>query len=567
LTGTPAPAPVVCQVSLRARVTVGEPFFEHGRALTLGRVGSVDARPGDLVAVRITAPGQGVVVAHLGPAGDVSAVLHGLAVEAGAAAPWPAEVVAEVARLPQQPPDDPAGRTDLRSVLTFTIDPADARDHDDALSLHDDRVLVHIADVAAFAPEGGAIDAEAARRATSVYLPGRVDPMLPERLSSDLCSLLPGRDRWAVTVEVGVSGPLRAFRSVIRSDHRLTYDEAEAMLAGGEGPPGLVAALRLLDGRAREWAEARLARGGIAVDTAERTFRIAAGEVMDGHLRTTGAAHRLVEELMLAANEAVAAELATAGAVLPFRVHEPPEPAALAALVERLEALAVPTPPVPEMHSGADAARFAGMLSQTVARYVGTAGRGREAFPGMVLRALRKARYDPVNHGHAGLASRAYCHFTSPIRRHPDLMVHRALLRHLGALSSPPPEAEEMAAAAVHASEAERAAELLERHADDVCAAFLLDRELYDEGWETAFAGEVVGVIESGAFVRFGELYEGYLPGRSWAGEYVNLDPLGVAIVAARSGHRLRLGDAVEVAVRSVDRIAGRVRIRAAGAA
>jgi exoribonuclease R len=146
-------------------------------------------------------------------------------------------------------------------------------------------------------------------------------------------------------------------------------------------------------------------------------------------------------------------------------------------------------------------------------------------------------------------------------------MVHRALLRHLGALSSPPPEAEEMAAAAVHASDAERAAELLERHADDVCAAFLLDRELSDEGWETAFAGEVVGVIESGAFVRFGKLYEGYLPGRSWAGEYVNLDPLGVAIVAARSGHRLRLGDAVEVAVRSVDRIAGRVRIRAAGAA
>jgi len=219
------------------------------------------------------------------------------------------------------------------------------------------------------------------------------------------------------------------------------------------------------------------------------------------------------------------------------------------------------------MHSGADAARFAGMLSQTVARYVGTSGRGREAFPGMVLRALRKARYDPVNHGHAGLASRAYCHFTSPIRRHPDLMVHRALLRHLGALSSPPPAAEEMAAAALHASEAERAAELLERRADDVCAAFLLDRALYHEGWETAFAGEVVGVIESGAFVRFGELYEGYLPGRSWAGEYVNLDPLGVAIVAARSGHRLRLGDAVRVAVRSVDRVAGRVRIRVAGVA
>ncbi|MEP6642377.1 MAG: RNB domain-containing ribonuclease, partial [Gaiellales bacterium] len=297
MTDTPAPAPVVCQVSLRARVTVGEPFFEHGRALTLGRVGSVDARPGDLVAVRITGPGQGVVVAHLGAADDVSAVLHGLAVEAGAAAPWPAEVAAEVARLPEEPPAGLAGRTDLRSVLTFTIDPADARDHDDALSVDGDRVLVHIADVAAFVPEEGAIEAQAARRATSVYLPGRVDPMLPEGLSCGLCSLIPGRDRWAVTVEVGGEGPLRAFRSVIHSDHRLTYDEAEAMLGGGDGPPDLVAALRRLDQVAAGWAAARLARGGIAVETAERTFRIAAGEVMDGHLRRSGAAHRLVEEL------------------------------------------------------------------------------------------------------------------------------------------------------------------------------------------------------------------------------------------------------------------------------
>ena len=346
MTATPARAPVVCRVSLRARVTVGEPFFEHGRALTLGRVGSVDARPGDLVAVEVTGPGRGVVVARLGPADDVAAVLHGVAFEAGAAAPWPAEVAAEVARLPQEPPNDRAGRADLRAVLTFTIDPADARDHDDALSVDGDRVLVHIADVAAFVPEEGAIEAEAARRATSVYLPGRVDPMLPDGLSSGLCSLLPGHDRWAVTVEVGGTGPLRAYRSVIRSDHRLTYEEAELMLTSGEGPSGLVAALRRLDQLARDRAAARLARGGVSVETAERTFRIAAGEVMDGHRRTAGAAHGLVEELMLAANEAVATELAAAGAAMPFRVHEPPEPAALDALVERLEALGVPTPPV-----------------------------------------------------------------------------------------------------------------------------------------------------------------------------------------------------------------------------
>jgi ribonuclease R len=562
LTGLPAQAPVVCEVSLRARLMVGEPFFDHGRPLTLGRVGAVDAAAGDLVAVAVTGPGRGVVTERLGRAGDVSAVLHGLAIEAGAAAPWPEAVAAEVARLPAEPADD-GDRTDLRGVLTFTIDPADARDHDDALSVHGDRVLVHIADVAAFVPEGGAIDCEAARRATSMYLPGRVDPMLPERLSSDLCSLVPGRDRWAVTVQVGGDGPLRAVRSIVRSDHRLTYDEAEAMLATGEGPPALVAALRRLDGLARDRAAARLARGGVALDAPERTFRIEAGAVVEGHSRRSGPAHALVEELMLAANEAVAAELAGAGVAAPFRVHAPPEPDALHALADRLEALAVPTPPRPEVLSPAEAARFAGLVSQAVAGYVRTSGRGRVAFPGMVLRALSKARYDSRNLGHSGLASPAYCHFTSPIRRHPDVMVHRALLRHLGLLAGPQPAAAEVAAAAEHDSDAERAATALERGGDDVCAAFLLEGALYERGWDEAFPGEVVGLIEAGAFVRFGDLYEGYLPGRSWAGEYVELDPLGVALVAARSGRRLRLGDPVTVAVRSVDRAAGRVRIRA----
>jgi len=184
-----------------------------------------------------------------------------------------------------------------------------------------------------------------------------------------------------------------------------------------------------------------------------------------------------------------------------------------------------------------------------------------------VLRALRKARYDPRNLGHAGLASPAYCHFTSPIRLHPDLLVHRALLRRLGALPTPPPEPAAVAAAAAHDSAAEREAELLERTADDVCAAFLLERELYEQGWDASFAGEVVGVIDSGAFVRFGTLFEGYLPGRSWAGEPVDLDPLGVALVARSSGRRLRLGDSIDVAVRAVDRAAGRVRIRASHAA
>jgi len=269
----------------------------------------------------------------------------------------------------------------------------------------------------------------------------------------------------------------------------------------------------------------------------------------------------LVEEMMLAANEAVAAELAAAAVAMPFRVHEPPDPAALDALAGRLEALAVPTPPQPALDSPAAAARYAGLLSQAVEGYVRASGRGREAFPAMVLRALRKARYDPVNLGHSGLASRAYCHFTSPIRRYPDILVHRALAQHLGG-EGEPPAGEAVAAAAAHASEAERRAEALERRADDVCAAFLLEQELYDRGWDAGFAGEVVGLGDAGAFVRFGDVFEGYLPGRAWAGQPVAQDPLGVALIALRSGRRLRLGDAVDVAVREIDRAAGRVRVR-----
>jgi ribonuclease R len=561
----PAAAPVVCEVSLRARVVVGEPFFEGGRPITLGRVGAVDAGPGDLVAVEVTGDGRGRLLERLGLVTDVCAVVHGLAVEAGTAAAFPDDVLAEAAALPQAPGGHwPRGpRADLRGLLTFTIDPEDARDHDDALSVDGDRLLVHIADVAAYVAEGGPIDREAARRGTSVYLPGRVDPMLPERLSSDLCSLRPDCDRLAVTVEIGAGAPLRAVRSVIRSDHRLSYPQAARMLETGDGPEALIAALRRLDGFARERQAARLARGGIAVDASERMYRIEAGAVVDAEIREQGPAHALVEECMLAANEAVASELVAAGSAAPFRVHEPPEVEALAALVERLAALGVPTPPLPEILPAGEAARYAGALSQRVATYARQSGRGRHAFPSLVLRALRKARYDSRNLGHAGLASPAYCHFTSPIRRHPDLLVHRALLRRLGALETPAPSPAEVAAHAAVDSGAERAAEALERRADDVCAAFLLERLLYERGWDEAFSGEVVGLIDAGAFVRFGGVFEGFLPGRSWAGEHTALDPLGVGLVAARSGRTLRLGDAVQFAVRSIDRVSGRVRVRA----
>ena len=181
-----------------------------------------------------------------------------------------------------------------------------------------------------------------------------------------------------------------------------------------------------------------------------------------------------------------------------------------------------------------------------------------EAFPALVLRALKQARYDPKNLGHSGLASPAYCHFTSPIRRYPDLVCHRALLRELGLADEPP--AEELDELAEHASARERAIAEVEYRADDICLAWLLEALLFDRGWEETFEGEITGVIASGVFARFGEVFEGYLPVRKLPG-YFELNELGTALVARRGGRRYGLGDRIEVRVSDIDRPAGKVEL------
>ncbi|HKD34269.1 MAG TPA: RNB domain-containing ribonuclease [Gaiellaceae bacterium] len=458
------------------------------------------------------------------------------------------------------------GRVDLRGELAFTIDPETAKDFDDALTLHEDRVLVHIADVSWFVPAGSPLDRGASLRAFSVYVPGLVSPMLPPRLSDDLCSLRPDVDRLCVTVEVELdSGEARFYRSVIRSKGRLTYGQAEAILAGRErAEPALAEALRRAERVTTALRERRFARGALRIESSETAFRFdGEGGVADAWRESEPHAHMLVEELMILANEAVAGLLAGRRREALYRVHERPEPQSVELLIAKLAELGVPTPPVPERMGPADAAAVAGTASERVMEYVRRAGRGRDAFPALVLQALKQARYDPRNLGHSGLASPAYCHFTSPIRRYPDLVCHRALLRELGESDEPPPE--DLAELAEHDSVRERTAAKLEYLADEICLAWLLERQLFELGWDAIFEGEIVGLIPSGLFVRFAEVFEGFLPARRLPGDYFELNPLGTELAGRRSGRRYRLGDPLEVRVEEIRRNEGKVEVALAG--
>jgi len=535
-------------VGRRGRLIVGEPFFTPGVPIVLESKGIGDVSRGDL-AVVLTGRGRAKVEQVIGPVTHVENVLEALLVERGARTRFE----------PHDPPvPDLAGRVDLRELLTYTIDPDTAKDFDDALSFRREsdgiRAWVHIADVSYFVGAGTPLDHGAAERAFSTYVPGKVAPMLPHSLADDLCSLRPHQDRLCVTVEIPPHGEPEFYRSVIRSDARLTYGEAERR----EAPAAILEALELNDELARGLRAKRFARGALQVQTPEVTFRFdGAGGVADAWLESEPQAHMLVEELMILANEHVGAFLAGRHREALYRVHERPDPQAVEHLLAKLADLGVPTPPAPKRMNPQQAALLAGEISKRIATYVEQSGRGRGAFPSLVLRALKQARYDPKNLGHSGLASAAYAHFTSPIRRYPDLVVHRALLRELGLSDDPAPG--DLVGLAEHASAREREAAKLEYLADDICLAWLLDRLLLDRGWEEPWEGEITGVINSGIFIRFGTVFEGFLPARRLHGEFYELNTLGTALTGRVSGKAYRLGDELAVKVESIAKNEGKV--------
>jgi ribonuclease R len=562
----------VAVVEKRGRFLVGIPFFpRHGgdrhRSIALDR--HRDARPGQLVVLR-SGSGRAKIERVLGRPDVARDVIEALMVDRGLARRFPpgVERAAKEASESVQAGD----REDLRGLPTFTIDPVTAKDFDDAISAEELapdrwRIWVHIADVSAYVKPGSQIDREAYQRATSVYVPGAVEPMLPEVLSNGACSLVPGQERLAVTVEMELHGAEVVktvfHRSLIRSDERLDYDRVDRIFAGDERAKGVWAKpLAVARAAAQALADRRESQGALVVESSEPDFRFdGRGHVESAEAQVQTESHHLIEHLMIAANEAVARLLSGRGVPALYRVHERPEPSAVEQLVAKLAVLGVPTPPLPDPLSPSESGEAVGAISRAVDKHVRKQGHGRRGLTTLVLRSLKQARYDPANLGHTGLHSAAYCHFTSPIRRYPDLICHRALLSALGAGESGPsrnamPEAGEWTSAR------ERDAMIIERDADDIARCFLLERELFENGREKEFDGEIVSLIGAGAFIAFGDGYEGMLPVRKLGGgggEWWELDEHGVVLHGTRSGAQLKLGDRVRVVVERVEAPRGRV--------
>ncbi len=517
------------------------------------------AADGDVVVVKVESWGD----VHRGPAGSVDRVLGRLGspgvdvltVAFGHELPleFPGEVEAEAEALRDRGirPEDLEGRLDLRGRLVFTIDPPDAKDHDDALSIQrrEDglwEVGVHIADVSQYVEEGGAIDLEAFRRGTSVYMVDRVIPMLPEALSGDLCSLRPHEDRLAVSLllrlddDAEVRGHELA-RTVIRSAHRLSYDDAQNVLDGKAGVSGETEeALRFLVALSRKLRAKREARGSIDFDLPEaRVVLNATGEPTDIQRVLRLESHRLIEDYMILANEVVDRDAGRRKLPFLHRVHEPPDPERVEQLRGFLAGLGVriPEKPTPKDLQGA-IARFEDRPEETLVSTV-------------VLRSMKRARYSEKALGHFGLATDFYTHFTSPIRRYSDLVVHRLVIQALirGERVSEEMRTETLPAVARQTSERERVAVDAERDSVDLKKVEFMEQHLGD-----AFTGTVSGVTSFGLFVLLDRYFvDGLIHVSSLDDDYYVFQEDRFALLGEHTGRRFRLGDRLTVQVAGVN--------------
>jgi len=564
---------VVAVLDKRGRFLIGESFFGRGPQLIVDR--DRRAGPGDLVLLRTGGRGgQGgrghaKVERRIGRPDVARDVLEALMLDRGLRRRFDPAVERAARQAAEGEGVADVPRRDLRDLTTFTVDPTTAKDFDDAISAERRgenawRIWVHIADVSAYVRPGSLVDKEAYRRGTSVYVPGRVEPMLPEALSNGACSLRPDEDRNAVTVEIDLRGTsverTAFYRSLIRSNVRLDYDRVDRIFAEHEEAQAPWAEPLAAAREASAALQAERERGGaLAIESSEPDFAFdAEGHVTAAHRVVSTEAHRLIEHLMILANEQVAKILSDQRVPTLYRVHERPVGEAAERLVAQLASLGVPTPPTPEHLTPQQAAETIAECSRLVEQHVQRTGQRTIGLNSLVLRSLKQARYDPANLGHTGLGLTHYCHFTSPIRRYPDLVCHRALLAAVGG-GEEAPRASMLPGAGDWCSARERDAMSIERAADDVARAFLLERELFEGGFDQDFEGEVTGVIGAGAFIVFGEGHEGMLPVRKLRGEWWELNEEGTILEGTRSGAAIRIGDCVRVQVERVDTARGRV--------
>jgi len=471
---------------------------------------------------------------------------------------FPPAVLAETAVLPEVPgPDEIAaeiarGRRDLRAQNLFTIDGEDARDLDDAVSIENlsgkrYRLGVHIADVAHYVIENSLADREAFQRGNSVYLADLVVPMLPPRLSNGICSLNPDVDRLALSVilTIGADGATEdgeIVESIIRSRARTTYSEVKAALESGTALPGryrgFINDLRNMQELAHILAERRKQRGAIDFELSE-THVVAdeAGRPLIIEPYPLSFANGIIESFMIAANEFVAQRFFLQKIPFVYRIHELPDRDKLARFLRLASSFGVRT----RLRGAPTPGQLAAALEQVRQEPFGT------TLAELLLRSLAKARYSPDNLGHFGLASDYYCHFTSPIRRYPDLFIHRIIKSSLHAKTDKKHFKALASNVAEHSSDMERVAMKAERDSTDQMSAIYMSSrlgEIYD--------GVIAGFGPAGIYVRLASSIEGMIPFRSLAG-YFTFDEERMTAADNSGSQVFRLGDPVEVQVARAD--------------
>ena len=493
----------------------------------------------------------GKVIDVLGPSGDNDTEMNAILAEFGLPYVYPAAVEEAAAKLKEEiTAEEIAARKDFRKITTFTIDPVDAKDFDDALSIRPAgeglwEIGVHIADVSHYVTEGGIIDKEAFKRATSIYLVDRTIPMLPEHLCNYLCSLRPNEDKltYSVIFTMNEKAEIKKFeitRAVINSDRRFSYEEVQEIIEKGEGE--YCEEIKTLNMLAQKMRSKRFTAGAIDFQQAQVHFRLDdSGKPLSVYFSESNESHQLIEEFMLLANRTVAEKIGgkahgNTPKTFVYRIHDQPNPEKLSMLSKFVSKLGY------KMRSSSGRTTSASALNSLLKDVHGS--KEQNVIEQISLRAMQKARYSTGNIGHYGLAFRYYTHFTSPIRRYPDLLVHRLLTRYLtnGARSVSQPKYEDLCE---HCSAQEQVAANAERASIKYKQVEFMSEHIGEE-----YDAVISGVTEWGFYAEINEnKCEGMVPMRTLQDDYYEFDDANYCIIGRRHRRKFTIGDPVRIRI------------------